>query len=163
MSPEPISAVADFGKEKYLVYYMVKNDFVLVYGEKGREPDIHMISEILPKFREIKSMDLSKAKKFAFMAGWSEGMDRKSRRQFSRGCVSAMKFDKTLKLMAEIELPKRKCSVVTKLTVSNSHDDVIFAVTDGPLFILGFNPAMSQFEVLKAIDLKLEMSKFHPV
>lgn len=162
LDPNPISAVADFPKEKYMVYYEVKEEFVLVYGEKGREPDVHIVDDILPKFSEIKSMDLNKNKMFCYVGGWSENIDDQTGKQFSRGCISCIQFDKGLQLMAEIELPKRKCSVVTNIVVSHSHEDVIFAATDGPLFILGFNPGQSKFEVLKAIDLKTEMSKFNP-
>lgn len=160
LAPNPLHCIADFSKEKFLVHYEITgNEHCLTYSEKGREPDVHICSDILPKYNEIKCMDMSKNKLFGFIGGWSQNEDELSGKQYSRGIVSAMKFEKSLTLLAEIELPKRKCSVVTKVIVSPTHDDVLFVATDGPLFILRFNPPKNQFDVLKAINLKTEKCK----
>lgn len=158
LNPTPVNAIADFSQDKFLVQYVAGGDSIIVFGEKGREPDTHIVNEIVPKLNQLNSMDVSKSKFFAFLAGWSEDIDDKTGKQFSRGCLTCLKFDKSLQMMAEIELPKRKCSLISKISVSPTHDDVIFTVTDGPLFIIGFNPGQNKFDVLKAIDIKTEIS-----
>lgn len=158
LNPTPVNAIADFSQDKYLVHYTAAGDTILVFGEKGREPDTHILSELVPKLNQLNSMDIGRSKFFAFLGGWSEDVDEKTGKQFSRGCLTCLKFDKSLKMMAEIELPKRKCSLISRITASPTHDDVVFAVTDGPLFIIGFNPGQNKFEVLKAIDIKTEIS-----
>lgn len=157
---EPMCAIADFKREKFLIYFHIEQENVVIYSEKGREPDPHLVDELFPKYNELKCMDLTKNKLYGVAGGWSEDQDPSSGRRYSKGCVSAFKFTKTLDLVAEIQLPKRKCSVVTKLKWSESHEDVLFCTTDGPLFILGFHPTINQFEVLKAIKIEPNFSNF---
>ena len=153
VSPEPIYAVADFAREKYLICYEIEDEFVLVFSEREREPDLHLLEEKFPKYSDIKCMDLTKNKLYGVASGWTEDTDSVSGKAFSKGCISAFKFTRSLDLVAEIELPKRKCSVVSKVCWSKTHEDVLFACSDGPLFVLGFHPTINQFEVLKAIDI----------
>lgn len=159
---EPIMAIADFRREKYLIFFKIEQENVLIYSEKGREPDPHLVEEKLPLYNELKCLDLTKNKLYGVAGGWTESQDPASGKSYSKGCVSAFKFTKSLDLVAEIELPKRKCSVVTKLKWSQTHEDVLFCTTDGPLFILGFHPTINQFEVLKAINIESGQGKFPP-
>lgn len=156
---EPLFAIADFKREKYLIYFKIEQENVLIYSERGREPDPHLVDEIFPLYNELKCLDLTKNKLYGVGGGWTEDIDPSSGKSYSKGCVSAFKFTKSLDLVAEIQLPKRKCSVVTKLKWSQTHEDVLFCTTDGPLFILGFHPTINQFEVLKAINIESGQGK----
>jgi len=153
INPEPICGIADFRREKYLVFFEIEKEFVLIYSERDREPDPHLLDELFPKYNELKCMDLTKNKLYGVVGGWTEDIDSKTKSHYSKGCISAFKFTKSLDLVAEIELPRKKCSIVKKVLWSRTHEDVLFASTDGPLFILGFHSTINQFEVLKAIDI----------
>lgn len=76
-----------------------------------------------------------------------------------KACVTALRFDKELKIEAEIVLPGSKCTTVNKILSSINHPDIIFVSTDGPLFVLAFSSSQNQFEVLKAINLHSANSK----
>lgn len=68
-TPEPMYALADFDKEKYIATYFYTDEFVLSYVEKNREADIHLMSDIFPKMHEVTCMDLDREKVFAFIGG----------------------------------------------------------------------------------------------
>lgn len=150
---QPLHCVADFEREKVLVSYFFEEEYVLSYIEKGREADIHILSEIFPKFDEITCMDLDKNKAFCFVGGVSVVDQRNQGLGVSRkGVVAAFSFNKDLKIVAQLELPTDKCSYVGSILVSPIHEDVIFVSTDGPLFILGLDTADKKLHVIKAIN-----------
>lgn len=135
---QPMNAVADFNRQKYLVHYKVEREDIIVFHKHGREPDPHIIEEILPKYDTIKCFELNKKKLYVFVGGQCTLPDKKTGLMKTKGCISAMKFDKELKITAEIILPGSKCTTVNKILSSESHPDVLFVATDGPLFILAF-------------------------
>lgn len=57
--PQPLNAVADFQRQKYLVHYAIENEQILVYHIHDREPDTHILEDILPKFQKLKSLEIS--------------------------------------------------------------------------------------------------------
>ena len=69
-----------------------------------------------------------------------------------KAVVTAFSFNKDLQIVAQMELPADKCSYVGSIIVSPNHEDVIYVSTDGPLFILGLDPAEKKFHVIKAIS-----------
>lgn len=160
-NPQPLNAVADFGRKKYLVHYNIDQENVLVYHINGREPDSHLVDEILPKFDKLKCMELSNKKLYVFAGGHGLSTDKLTGALRNKACVSALRFDKQLKIEAEIVLPASKCTTVNKILSSPRHPDVLFVHTDGPLFVLAFSSSQNQFEVLKAINIKTPDSKLY--
>lgn len=151
--PEPVCAIADFPREKHLVVYEMEGETCIVYHEKGREPDPHLLDEIFPKYLEITCIDLNEKKIYGFIGGVGSSEDSQPGFNASSGTMSAFHFNKELLLIAEIEFDRRKCSRVTKIVCSKSHEDVVFVASDGPLFIVGLNVQQKRFEVLKAIEI----------
>lgn len=149
--PEPICAIADFGRSKHMVAYSLDNETIVVYHEKGREPDPHLLDDIFPKYIEINCMDLNEKKIYGFIGGVGSSDDNVNNRA---GCVSAFGFNKELKLLAEIEFDRTKCSSVSKVICSVSHEDVLFVSSDGPIFVLGLDVVNKKFEILKAIEIQ---------
>lgn len=154
-TPEPMYVLADFDKEKYIATYFYTDEFVLSYLEKNREADIHLMSDIFPKVHEVTCMDLDREKTFAFIGGNTVKEDTA---QYSAGTaikrkaiVSAFTFNKDLKIIANLELPEDRCSIVGSIRVSPTHENVIYVNTDGPLFILGLDPVQKRFRIIKAL------------
>jgi hypothetical protein len=158
-NPEPICAIADFRREKICITYEINDETVIVYHQTGSEPTPLLMNEIFPKFEEISCMDLHREKLYGFIGGWTStvGYDGQPT---SRAIISAFEFNKSLKLMNELQLTKQKCSIVSKIAVSQRHKDILYAATDGPLFVIGFLPALKKFEILKAITISNSSCKF---
>lgn len=159
IAPQPLNAVADFQRQKYLVHYKIETEDVIVYHIHGREPDPHIMGELLPKFDTLKCLELNHKRLYLFAGGHSMAQDKRTGALRSKACVTALRFDKGLKIEAEIILPASKCSTVNKILSSKKHPDVLFVSTDGPLFVLAFSSSQNQFEVLKAININTPNSK----
>lgn len=158
--PEPLFSVADLKREKILTVFLFETEQTLVYYEKDREPDLHLLSEIFPRYEKITCVDLDKKKVFAFLSGIVKKRDKISGRKLRLPSITAFSFNKELKKMAEFEFPKKKCSEISCIRVSPSHDDIIYAATDGPLFVLGFSAKEKRFHILKAVNFKNEGKLF---
>lgn len=157
--PQPMNAVADFSRQKFLVHYKIEREDVLIYHINGREPDPRVISEVLPKFDNLKCLEINEKRIYVFAGGDTSELDQRTGAMKRRACISALRFDRELKTEAEILLPTSKCSTVHKILCSSRHQDVIYVATDGPLFIIGFSGSTNEFEVIKAININVPNSK----
>ena len=151
---EPICGVADFYRNKILVYYEIKGVGTLVYNEPSRGNDIHILGEIFPRYQNINDIDLTKNKLFACICGLQ--IDKSRERN---GALTIVTFEKSLEIMGEIRLPKNSCSEATSLQLSPTQNDVLFLGTDGPLYIVSFNTGLKKIEVMKSIDLHSKCNK----
>jgi len=125
----------------------------LSYSEKGREADIHLVSELFPKFNEITSLDVNSPKIFGFIGGSTMREGRTNHNNVTKnGVVSAFTFNKNLKIIANLVLPEDKCSSVGCILTSPEYEELIYVATDGPLFILGLNVAGRKLQIVKAIN-----------
>lgn len=150
-APEPFCAIADFKRGKHMVAYDMDGETCIVYHEQGREPDPHLLDDIFPKYIEVTCMDINEKKIYGFIGGVGAS---DSNPNMNVACLSGFNFNKELKLVAEMEFDSRKCSRVTKIICSKSQEDILFAATDGPLYVVGVNPPERKFEVLKAIEIE---------
>lgn len=136
-----------------MVSYLFEEEYVLSFIERGREPDIHILNEIFPKFDHITCMDVDRNNLFGFVGGVTVLDQRNQGLGITRkGVVTAFAFSKGLQIVAQLELPADKCSQVGCILMSPQHEDVIFVSTDGPLFILGLDAIEKKLHVIKAIN-----------
>ena len=152
---EPLHAIADFEREKVLASYLFENELIFSYSEKGREADIHLVSELFPKISQVTCMDIDKNKVFGFIGGSFTGQSTSqlSGSSFTKGAVvTAFTFNKNLKIVANIKLPSDKCSQVGSILTSPTNEDLIYVSTDGPVFILGLDVHERKFHIVKAIN-----------
>ena len=152
--PEPLFTIADLKREKILTVFLFENENTLVYYEKDREPDLHLLSEIFPEYNEISCLDLGKNKIFGFLAGRKFKRDKVSGRQLKIPSITGFSFNKELKIAADFEFPITKCNKIGCVRVSPNHEDILYIASDGPLFVLGFSAKEKRFHILKAIDFK---------
>lgn len=152
--PEPLFTIADLKREKILTCFLFETEHTLVYYEKDREPDLHLLSEIFPKYHQIRCMDLDQQKLFGFLAGLTKKSDKITGKQLRIPTINAFTFNKELRKMAEFELPIKKCSDISCIRVSPKNDDVLYVCTDGPLFVLGFGVRERAFEIVKVVEFK---------
>ena len=117
-APQPMNAVADFARQKYLIHYKIEREDVLIYHIHGREPDPRVISEVLPKFDTLKCLEINQKKIYVFAGGETSELDQMTGALRKRACVSALRFDRELKIETEILLPRSKCSTVHKILCS---------------------------------------------
>lgn len=153
--PEPLTCIADFNREKVLASFLFEQEHVLSYSEKGREADIHLLSELFPKMEDITCMDLDKNKAFGFIGGSTSKLESPMMGNAGykkKAIVTAFTFNKSMKIVANIELPSDKCSQVGSILVSPNHDDLIYVNTDGPLFVLGLDVMDRKFHIVKAVN-----------
>lgn len=99
-------------------------------------------------------MDLDKQKLFGFLGGLTSKRDSVSGKALSIPSITAFTFNKELKKMAEFEFPIKNCRDLGCIRVSPNNDDVVYACTDGPLYVLGFGVRERAFEIVKVIDFK---------
>jgi len=150
--PEPLHVVADFKREKILTVFLFESEYTLVYYEKGREPDMHILSEIFPQWEKIDCVDLDKNKCFGFIGGTVMKADRISGRVNKLPSIAAFTFNKKLEMVAGFDLPSNKSKNVGSLIMSPTHDDVLFVGSDGPLYVVGFDMKKRKFHIIKAIE-----------
>lgn len=154
--PEPLHVIADFEREKILASFYFEDEYVLSYNEKGREADIHILTDIFPKFNHLTCMDTDRKKLFGFIGGSTmreAGTSLMSRNSYTKNAVvSAFTFNKNLKIVANLVLPQEKCSTVGSIVVSPIHEDIIYVTTDGPLFVLGLDVTERKFHIIKAVN-----------
>jgi hypothetical protein len=58
-----------------LVHYNIEGENIFVYHIHGREPDPHLVDEILPKFHKLKCLEMSPKKLYTFAGGSSMVQD----------------------------------------------------------------------------------------
>lgn len=132
----------------------------MVYYEKDREPDLHLLTEIFPGYVKLACIDLDKNKVFGFLSGIQKKRDKVSGRSLKVPVITAFSFNKELKKTAEFEFPTTKCKEIGVIRVSPAHDDVIYVASDGPLFVLGFSAKERRFHIVKAVNFKNEGNIF---
>lgn len=166
--PEPINVIADFEKHRILIHYKVENEDVLVFNEIDKNPVVHLVEDLFPNFNEFECMDITKNKKYGFVGGAKTTLDHVKIELKSKPCLIAFEFEENLKKISEFHFDEVECSTVLCVRLKSKNDielreefgnddlktaDVLFLLTDGPLFIVQFHQEDKNFELLRSINI----------
>lgn len=151
--PEPRFSVADFKREKILLYYEVGQTGMILYQEERNDPHIYSCSDCFDTFERIEALDLTEDKNFVICGGSDN-----SKATF----IAGFSFEKTLTLMGKKTLQMLNCSKIHALAFSKSKDDLLFASTDGPFLVLGLDLYRSKIDLLKIIDIHMNCKTITP-
>lgn len=166
--PEPINVIANFEENKILIHYKVENEDVLVFNHLDNNPVVHLVEDLFPNFNEFECMDISKNKLFGFVGGAKSTLDHVKVELECKPCLIAFEFDKNLKRVNEFKLDGSLCSKIYCIRLKSKNDielreefgnegykafDVLFLLTDGPLFIVQFHQEERSFELLRSINV----------
>lgn len=166
--PEPINVIADFENHRILIHYKVENEDVLVFNEIDKNPVVHLVEDLFKNFNEFECMDISKNKKYGFSGGAKSSLDHIKIELKCRPCLVAFEFDKNLKKSGELYLDDNLCSKIICIRLKGKNDielreefnnedkkqsDILFLLTDGPLFVAQFHQEEGNFELLRSIDI----------
>lgn len=105
-------AVSNQDCSKVLVSFVIESQFSLAFQLKGREPDKHILEDILPKCKKILltldgnlyDMEVSLNESIVFVCGATQKLNGAP----SNAVVTAMQFDKTLSIVDEVVLSEQK-------------------------------------------------------
>ena len=169
LPPEPLSVIADFKNDKLLIHFILEDENILVYLEQKNDPVIRLIEDVFPKFTEFECMDLDRDKRFGFVGGAVSSLDHSKGEMSCTAYIIAFSFDRSLGKVGESALPEEECSKVLCLRMFDYYekgramerlregeqagDSVIFALTDGPLYVVCFDVEEKRFEVIRKIDV----------
>lgn len=143
---QPFAAIADYQREKYCVAAEFDGEILIVYSERGRESDSHILKEIFPIYDDVSSLCLSKNKLYGIIGGTSKVS---AKEMFP--CVSCFIFDKTLELITSINLPVYRGNGISRIIASSTLDDVYYIASQGVIFVLGYSAEKEEFVLLKTL------------
>ena len=154
--PEPIAVIADFTRERILTCFLKGSTYLLSFYEKDRDTQIKALQEVFPDFETVDALDLDESKMFGFVCGSAvkQSTTSRSRKPRVRPTIAAFVFNGKMAVVAQTGLDYRRCSKIGCVAISKERPGIVYVGTDGPLFVLGFDPDEQMLEVVDTIEFK---------